>query len=114
MVGIFPERGIRHGKGSVLFETELPPGTASLIESAGCAVWPAVILGSDQLYAWRAWYRRPRIFVSYGPVLPPGEGDWNHRMKVAFQSLREEIDQRYNLTTDELPVSAQERWGLKN
>ena len=49
IVAIFPEKGIRHGKTSVLGGAELPIGTASLWKMMDVPVIPMVIIGSDQM-----------------------------------------------------------------
>ena len=73
IVGIFPEKGIRHGKTSVLGGAELAIGTASLWKMMDVPVIPMVIIGSDQMYAWKNYFRRPRIFVRVGQAAAAGQ-----------------------------------------
>ena len=70
MWAIFPEEGIRQGSRSVLGGAEMPTNTISLWKKTGVPVIPMVILGSDQLYAWRRWRRRSRVFLRVGPPIP--------------------------------------------
>jgi 1-acyl-sn-glycerol-3-phosphate acyltransferase len=115
LVAIFPEKGIRHGRTSVLGGAELPIGTASLWKMMGVPVIPMVIIGSDQLYAWRNCFRRPRIFVRVGKTLPPDKGasreELRDRIAEAWRELLEAIRREYDLRPEEMPQSAQERWG---
>ncbi|HEV3273086.1 MAG TPA: lysophospholipid acyltransferase family protein [Candidatus Methylacidiphilales bacterium] len=115
VVGIFPEKGIRHGKTSVLGGAELPIGTASLWKMMDVPVIPMVIIGSDQLYAARNYWRRPRVFVQVGKALPPDKGasreELRDRIAGAWRELFEAMKREYAIRPEELPQSAQERWG---
>jgi 1-acyl-sn-glycerol-3-phosphate acyltransferase len=115
IVGIFPEKGIRHGKTSVLGGAELPIGTASLWKMMDVPVIPMVILGSDQLYAAGNYPRRPRIFVRVGKALPPDKSasreELRDRIAAAWRELFEAMKRDYDIQPGELPQSAQERWG---
>lgn len=115
IVGIFPEKGIRHGKTSVLGGAELPIGTASLWKMMDVPVIPMVIIGSDQMYATKNYLRRPRVFVRVGKPLPPDRNaskeELRDRIAAAWRELFEGIKRDYNLQPEELPQSAQERWG---
>lgn len=64
VVGVFPEGGIRAGKGSVLEGAPMWPGASALCVLSGKPIVPSVILGTDRLYNKRNWFR----FV----VLPSG------------------------------------------
>src|SRR5277367_832743 len=114
IVGIFPEKGIRHGKTSVLGGAELPIGTASLWKMMDVPAIPMVIIGSDQMYDWKNYFRRPRIFVRAGKVLPPDKEasreELRDRIAAAWRELYESMIRDYAITPDELPKSAQERW----
>src|SRR3984957_6826007 len=57
VVGVFPEGGIRAGKGSVLQGAPMWPGASALAVLSGKPIVPAVILGSDRLYDKRSWFR---------------------------------------------------------
>jgi 1-acyl-sn-glycerol-3-phosphate acyltransferase len=115
IVCIFPEKGIRHGKTSVLGGAELPIGTASLWKMMDVPVIPMVIIGSDQMYDWKNYFRRPRIFVRVGKVLPADKGasreELRNRIAAAWRELFEAMVRDYDIRPEELPQSAQERWG---
>jgi 1-acyl-sn-glycerol-3-phosphate acyltransferase len=115
VVCIFPEKGIRHGKTSVLGGAELPIGTASLWKMMDVPVIPMVIIGSDQMYARKNYLRRPRIFVRVGKTLPPDKSasreELRDRIATAWRGLSEAMIRDYNIQPEELPKSAQERWG---
>ena len=115
IVGIFPEKGIRHGKTSVLGGAELPIGTASLWRMMDVPVIPAVIIGSDQMYALKNFLRWPRIFVRVGKVLPPDKSaskeELRDRIAASWHELFEGMKRDYNIQPHEFPQSAQERWG---
>lgn len=118
VVGIFPERGIRHGKTALREmggEAELPIGTAALWKMMDVPVIPMVILGSDQIYNWKKYFRRPRVFIRIGPMLPPDKKasreDLRDRIAGAWGALYEGMVRDYAIRPEELPKSAQERWG---
>jgi 1-acyl-sn-glycerol-3-phosphate acyltransferase len=115
IVGIFPEKGIRHGKTSVLGGAELPIGTASLWKMMDVPVIPMVIIGSDQMYARKNYLRRPRVFVRVGKPLPPDKSasreELRDRIAAAWRELFEAMKRDYDIRPEELPQSAQERWG---
>ena len=115
IVGIFPEKGIRHRATSVLGGAELPIGTASLWRMMNVPVIPMVIIGSDQMYALKNYPKRPRIFVRVGQPLPcdksaPKE-DLRDSIAAAWRDLFEGMKRDYDIQPHELPQSAQERWG---
>ncbi len=118
IVGIFPEKGIRHAATSVLGGAEMPIGTASLWKMMDVPVIPAVVIGSDQLYALRNLknlFRWPRIFIRVGATLPPDKSasreDLRDRLTTSWREIYASLDRDYHLRPDELPQSAQERWG---
>jgi 1-acyl-sn-glycerol-3-phosphate acyltransferase len=116
LVGIFPEKGIRHGATSVLGGAELPIGTASFWKMMDVPVIPMVIIGSDQMYVLKNYFLRPRIFVRVGKTLPPDKNasreDLRDRIAAAWRELFESIRKDYDLQPEELPQSAQKRWGV--
>lgn len=116
-VGIFPEKGIRHGATSVLGGAELPIGTVSLWKMANVPVIPMVIIGTDQMYSLRNYLRWPRIFVRVGPPLPldktASREELRDRIVAAWRELFESMKRDYAITPDELPQSAQQRWGKR-
>jgi 1-acyl-sn-glycerol-3-phosphate acyltransferase len=115
IVCIFPEKGIRHGKTAVLGGAELPIGTAALWKMMDVPVIPMIILGSDQMYDWKNFFRRPRVFVRIGKMLPAdadaSKGELRDRIVRAWRELYEGMLRDYDIQPDELPKSAQERWG---
>ena len=115
LVGIFPEKGIRHGATSVLGGAELPIGTASLWKLTNVPVIPMVILGSDQMYNWKNYFRKRRVFVRVGPTLYPDKEDSKEELRdrivAAWRELFEGLKRDHNIRPDELPQSAQQRWG---
>jgi len=115
IVGIFPEKGIRHGKTSVLGGAELPIGTASLWKMMNVPVIPMVVIGTDQLYSLKNRFGRHRIFVRAGKALLPDKGasreELRDRIAAAWRELFEVMRRQYHLRPEELPQSAQERWG---
>ena len=114
LVAIFPEKGIRHGKTSVLGGAELPIGTASLWKMMDVPVIPMVIIGSDQMYDWKNYFCRPRIFVRVGRPLPPDKNasreELRDRIAAAWRDLSDSMKRDYDIQPDEFPQSAQERW----
>jgi 1-acyl-sn-glycerol-3-phosphate acyltransferase len=115
MVGIFPEKGIRQGATSVLGGAELPIGTASLWRMTDVPVIPVVIIGTDQMYALKNHLRRPRIFVRAGKPLPPNRDasreELRDRIVAAWRELFESMKRDYHIMPEELPQTAQQRWG---
>ena len=115
VVGIFAERGIRQGATSVIGGAELPIGTASLWRMMEVPVLPMIIIGTDQLYAWKNFFRRPRIFVRVGPLLQPDKAasreDLRDRIAQSWRDIFASMDRDYQFRPDELPKTAQERWG---
>ncbi len=114
IVGLFPERGIRHGKASILLGARLSPSAAFLAQMAKAPVLPAVVVGSDRLYQFRSWGRPPRVFVSFGEPLAPSpredRGSFTERIHGRLLSLFESLVKRYAIDPIDFPHSAQERW----
>src|ERR1700736_2908945 len=66
VVGVFPEGGIRAGKGSVLEGGPIWPGARRRPVLSGKPIVPSVILGTDRLYDKRNWFRFRRVGVWIG------------------------------------------------
>jgi len=115
LVAIFAEKGIRHGATSVLGGAELPIGTASLWKMTDVPVIPMVIIGSDQMYALKNYFPRSRVFVRVGKPLQPDKNasreELRDRIAATWRELFEGLKRDYQIRPDELPQSAQERWG---
>jgi 1-acyl-sn-glycerol-3-phosphate acyltransferase len=117
IVGIFPEEGIRQEETSVLGGAPMPVGTASLWKKTGVPVIPMVILGSDQLYAWQQWWRLPRwrVFVRVGKPIPcdpdATREELRDRVVAAWRELYDGMVRDHAIRPEELPKTAQERWG---
>lgn len=115
MVGIFAEKGIRHGATSVLGGAEMAIGTASLWKMVNVPVIPMIIVGSDQMYALKNYFPRSRVFVRVGKPLPPDKSasreELRDRIVAAWREIFESMKRDYKIRPEELPQSAQERWG---
>ena len=76
----------------------------------------AFLLGSDQLYALKNYFLRPRVFTRAGPLLPPDKEatreELRDRLVAAWRELYEGLLRDYNIRPDELPQSAHKRWGV--
>ena len=115
IVCVFPEGGLRAGVTSVLGGAELTGGVALLAARSQVAVRPAVIVGSDQLYARQNWIRRPRVVVAVGePIPPPAEREtrsgWVKRLGEEMRQVYAEARRTHRLASHELPHTPQERW----
>jgi len=115
IVGIFPEGGLRAGKTSVLEGAELTEGFSLLAMRSGCAVRPVVLVGSDQLYVARNWFRRPRVVVAVGEPIPAprvreDRKEWAAKLAEAMRALYVDVKKRYALEAVVLPKTPQERW----
>jgi 1-acyl-sn-glycerol-3-phosphate acyltransferase len=118
IVFVFPEGGIRSGAASVLGGAPLPAGAAALAQMAEVAIRPAVILGADQLYQWRALWKRPVVLVAFGAELrldPALHGstareELNGRLRQSWLELHALLRQHPDYHPGIEPRTAQERW----
>jgi 1-acyl-sn-glycerol-3-phosphate acyltransferase len=119
VVGVFPEGGIRAGKGSVLEGAAMWPGVSALSVLSGKPIVPGVILGSDRLYDQRNWFRfrRVPVWIGFGEKISP-RGDLPKRdardliqksLSEAFVSLKERLVLEFGLAETDLPTTPQAR-----
>ena len=119
VVGVFPEGGIRAGKGSVLEGAPMWPGVSALSVLSGKPIVPGVILGSDRLYDRRNWFRfrRVPVWIGIGEKISP-RTDLPKRdardliqksLSEAFVSLKERLVLEFGLAATDLPTSPQAR-----
>ena len=115
VVCIFPERGIRFGKESVLAGNLFPPGTAELAFRWGAIVVPTVVLGSDHFYNLKAWKNRESVYVSYLPAIHPQDYKNATEMNQAIgDSMHQEVSRLkavFDLEENIMPIAAEEHWG---
>ena len=120
VVGIFPEGGIRDGARSLLQGAPLRPGAATLAQIAGVPIVPCVILGSDRFYSKKRWLpfqRRVPVWIAFGTPIShfselqkcQARERIESELAVAFQRLYAELRENFRLTTDDLPLSPQDR-----
>jgi 1-acyl-sn-glycerol-3-phosphate acyltransferase len=121
IVGIFPEGGIRDGARSLLEGAPLRPGVATLAQIADVPVVPCVILGTDRFYSKKQWvpFRRTPVWITFGKPISASPELKKSRARerieselaAAFKNLYGELREKFQLTTDDLPRSPQERKG---
>jgi len=119
VVGIFPEGGIRDGTASALGGAPLRGGIGAISHLSHAPIVPCVILGSDRLYAKRAWlpFRRVTVWVAFGDPLPAPKGGKHARAAVETQlgeelrALLAQMQQRFGLTETDLPQPPSRRKG---
>jgi len=119
VVGVFPEGGIRAGKGSVLEGAPMWPGASALAVLSGKPVVPGVILGTDRLYDKRNWFRLRSVpvWIGFGETIWP-RSDLPKRdardllqksLSEAFVSLKERLVIKFSLAEKDLPTTPQAR-----
>jgi 1-acyl-sn-glycerol-3-phosphate acyltransferase len=119
VVGVFPEGGIRAGKGSVLEGAAMWPGASALSVLSGKPIVPGVILGSDRLYDKRNWFRfrSVPVWIGFGEKISP-RSDLSKRdardlvqesLSKAFISLKERLVTEFRLAETDLPTTPQAR-----
>ncbi len=119
VVGVFPEGGIRAGKGSVLEGAAFWPGVAALSAITGRPIVPCVILGTDRLYCPRDWsvFRRVPVWIGFGQAIFPDSvqlaadqrADLQQKLAAAFVQLGQQMQAFYRLTPADLPRTPQAR-----
>ncbi|MEM6883541.1 MAG: lysophospholipid acyltransferase family protein [Verrucomicrobiota bacterium] len=117
IVGVFPEGGLRTGDESILESVPLPPGAALLSLKAECPVVPVLILGTDQLYAKQAWWRRPELRIEFLPTIYPvrdgkrvGRSELNQEIDQAIKGAYQRWKAGEEFREEMVPVTAQARW----
>jgi 1-acyl-sn-glycerol-3-phosphate acyltransferase len=119
VVGVFPEGGIRAGKGSVLEGAPMWPGVSALSVLSGKPIVPTVILGTDRLYRKRNWFpvRRVAVWIGFGEYISP-RSDLPKKdareliqksLSEAFISLKERLVLQFCLAETDLPMTPQAR-----
>jgi 1-acyl-sn-glycerol-3-phosphate acyltransferase len=119
VVGVFPEGGIRAGKGSVLEGAQMWPGASALAVLSGKPIVPAVIIGSDRLYDKRNWFRirHVPVWLGFGEKISP-RTDLPKRvarelvqksLSEAFVLLKERMVSEFGLGATDLPATPQAR-----
>jgi 1-acyl-sn-glycerol-3-phosphate acyltransferase len=118
-VGIFPEGGIRDGKGSILQGAPVRSGVSALADIASVPVLPCVILGSDRLYNKKRWlpFRRTSVWIAFGDPICRASGEEKsaarerieQEFSAALNNLCLELQDKFCLTKDDLPHPPRER-----
>ncbi len=109
VVGIFPEGGIRDGERSVLGGAPMRPGIAAIVQLSGAPLIPCVILGSDRLYARRAWrpLRQTPVWIGFGEPISCTRSDdrdaFECALGEALRSVLSRMQKEFALTEDDLP-----------
>ena len=121
VIGIFPEGGIRTRADSILEGASMKSGLATLSLLSKKPVIPCVVLGSDRLYKGKNWFRRPSLWIIIGKAISPTELTTTHskeaqlqfqeHLSAVFPELQRELCQRFQLSKEDLPQTAQERRG---
>lgn len=121
-VGIFPEGGIRDGARSLLNGASVRAGVGALAQLSGAPVLPAVILGSDRLYAPKAWLpgRRTPVWIAYGEPMHCCSGgkhereDFERAVTDAIRALADDLQKGYHLEEADLPQPSTRRKGCES
>lgn len=115
-LGMFPEGGIRSGTSSILELAPMKPGLVTWSLLAHAPIIPCVVLGTDRLYAKKAWRQRPHLWIIVGKAIHPPitktidrEKNLQQQLNTAFPALQQELCERFQLCDDDLPKRAQER-----
>jgi 1-acyl-sn-glycerol-3-phosphate acyltransferase len=121
MVGIFPEAGIRDGRGSVLAGAPIRSGIGTLAQVSGAPILPCAIIGTDRFYTPGSWVplRRVQVWVAFGRMLrcesglPKAEARLQIETELAgeMRTLYRELRERFSLTPADLPHPPARRKG---
>jgi 1-acyl-sn-glycerol-3-phosphate acyltransferase len=119
VVGVFPEGGIRAGKGSVLEGAPMWPGVSALAVLSGKPIVPSVIIGTDRLYHQKNWFRfrHVPVWVGFGEQILPQSGLPKREarelvqksLSEAFILLKQRLVLEFKLTATDLPTTPQAR-----
>jgi 1-acyl-sn-glycerol-3-phosphate acyltransferase len=119
VVGVFPEGGIRAGKGSVLEGAPMWPGVGALCVLSGKPIVPSVIIGTDRLYNQKNWFRfrRVAVWIGVGEKISPPANMPNRdarelvqkALSEAFLALKERLVREFRLAETDLPTTPQAR-----
>jgi 1-acyl-sn-glycerol-3-phosphate acyltransferase len=119
VVGVFPEGGIRAGKGSVLEGAPMWSGVSALCVLSGKAIVPCVIIGTDRLYNRRNWFpfRRVAVWIGFGEQILPrcdlpkrdGRELVQKSLSEAFVSIKDRLVLEFRLAETDLPTTPQAR-----
>lgn len=119
VVGVFPEGGIRAGKGSVLEGALMWPGASALCVLSGKPIVPCVIIGTDRLYDKKNWFRFRHVAVWIGigeSIVPPRDVPNRDAREIvqkalseAFVALKERLVRECRLAETDLPTTPQAR-----
>lgn len=118
IMGIFPEAGLRTKEESVLAGVPLPTGAAFIAQKANVAVRPCLVVGMDQFYVWKNFFRKVRVFFIFGPYLElnpdlpakQARQDLNDRIHQFLMDEYQKLVKEEGLSDIEIPQTAQERW----
>lgn len=115
-IGVFPEGGIRAGEGSLVGGTPSLYEGAFMIAILGRApILPALVLGTDRLYAPKNLWKRPPLWFRYGAPIPV-EGltredvpALREQFLAGFRALLDEVRAEGEIRPDDWPQTPQQR-----
>ena len=115
-VGVFPEGGIRTGEASLVGGKPSLYDGAFVIALLGRApILPALVLGTDRLYAPKSLWRRPPLWFRFGEPIPV-EGltredvpALRRRFLEGFRALVDEVRAEGGIREEDWPQTPQQR-----